>query len=112
MKPYPPEKITEYADMFAALGTETRLQIVQLLLAAHPGGRVVGEIQAELDLSGPNLSHHLDKLKGETLVRVEREGTFLRYRANVESLQGLLGFLYAECCTRSGAVNPKHVVNG
>ena len=97
--------------MFAALGTETRLQFVQRLLAAHPQGMVVGEIQAELDLSGPNLSHHLDKLKGENLVRVEREGTFLRYRASVESLQGLLGFLYAEFCTRSGAINPKHVVN-
>ena len=77
MKPHPPERITQYADMFAALGTETRLQIVQLLLAAHPQGMVVGEIQAELDLSGPNLSHHLDKLKGENLVRVIRRRTVL-----------------------------------
>jgi len=112
MKPSPPEQISQYADMFAALGTETRLRILQLLLAAHPQGMVVGEIQAELDLSGPNLSHHLDKLKSENLAQVGREGTYLRYRANVESLQRLLGFLYAECCTRSGAVNPKHVVNG
>ena len=33
-----------FADMFAALGTEVRLQILRLLLAAHPDGMVVGEI--------------------------------------------------------------------
>jgi len=100
----------QYADMFAAMGTESRLRIVQLLLAAHPGGMVVGEIQAELGLSGSNLSHHLDKLRNEGLVLVAREGTFLRYRANAAALQQLLTFLYAECCTRSSAVNPKAIV--
>jgi len=95
--------------MFAAMGTESRLRIMQLLLAAHPAGMVVGEIQAELGLSASNLSHHLDKLKHEGLVAVEREGTFLRCRAEVESLQALLGFLYAECCTRSKAVSPAKI---
>ncbi len=111
MKAPSPEEVSRYADMFAAMGTESRLRIMQLLLAAHAQGMVVGEIQAELGLSGSNLSHHLDKLKNEDLVQVEREGTFLRYRANVDALQQLLGFLYAECCTRSKAVNPKKIIN-
>ncbi len=100
----------QYADMFAAMGTESRLRIMQLLLASHPAGMVVGEIQAELGLSGSNLSHHLDKLRNEGLVQVEREGTFLRYRADAAALQQLLRFLYAECCTRSSAVNPKAIL--
>ncbi len=104
------ERVARYADMFTALGAEARLRIVQLLLAAHPGGMVVGEIQAELGLSGSNLSHHLEKLRGEELVLVEREGTFLRYRANAEVLRELLAFLYSECCTRSAVVNPKSIV--
>src|ERR1043165_7263143 len=104
------DKVARYADMFAAMGTESRLRIMQLLLAAHPEGLVVGEIQAELGVSGSNLSHHLDKLKNEGLVRVKREGTFLRYTANNEALQELLSFLYAECCTRSNAVHPDQVV--
>jgi DNA-binding transcriptional ArsR family regulator len=81
-----------------------------LLLSAHPDGMVVGEIQEELGLSASNLSHHLDKLKNEDLVRVVREGTFLRCSANAETLQELLGFLYAECCTRNQAVKPETIV--
>jgi ArsR family transcriptional regulator len=106
-----PEQIIQYADMFAAIGAESRLRIMQLLLAAYPEGMVVGEIQAELDVSGSNLSHHLDKLKNEDLVQVRREGTYLRYTANVDALQQLLAFLYSECCTRSKAISPKKIVN-
>ena len=104
------EQITRYADMFAAMGTDSRLRIVQLLLSAHPDGMVAGEIQAELGISSSNLSHHLDKLKNEQLVQVAREGTFLRYTANTEALQELLNFLYAECCTRNKAIEPQAIV--
>jgi len=103
-------QVARYADMFAAMGAESRLRIMQLLLSSHPDGMVVGEIQAELGVSGSNLSHHLDKLKNEDLVQVEREGTYLRYRANTDALQELLAFLYAECCTRSKAISPKKIV--
>lgn len=98
------------ADMFGALGNEARLRIVRLLLSAYPDGMVVGEIQAELGISGSTLSHHLEKLKHEGLLTVERQGTFLWYRANTEVLQELLGFLYAECCTRNKAVKPESIV--
>ena len=110
MKRTSPEKITQYADMFAAMGTESRLRIMQLLLSAHPDGLVVNEIGSELDIPSSTLSHHLDKLKNEDLVRVKREGTFLWYSANTETLQELLGFLYAECCTRNKAVEPQKIV--
>ncbi|HTZ71136.1 MAG TPA: metalloregulator ArsR/SmtB family transcription factor [Acetobacteraceae bacterium] len=104
------EQVAKYADMFSAMGTEARLRIMQLLLAAHPEGMVVGEIQDELDIPNSTLSHHLDKLKNEDLVKVQRESTFLRYRANAGALQELLQFLYAECCTRNQAVKPKAVI--
>ncbi len=104
------EDVTRYADMFAAMGTESRLRIMQALLSAHPQGLVVGEIMAELEVSASTLSHHLDKLKHEGLVEVSREGTFLRYTANVVALQELLGFLYAECCTRNKAIKPKAIM--
>jgi len=105
-----PEQIARYADMFSAMGTESRLRIMQLLLSAHPEGLVVGEIQGELEIPNSTLSHHLDKLKHEGLVNVQRESTFLRYTANVEALQGLLGFLYFECCTRNKALRPEAVI--
>ncbi len=106
----PNTPVVRFADMFAALGTEARLQILRLLLSAHPDGMVVGEIQQDTGITGSTLSHHLDKLKHESLVTVAREGTFLRYRANTEALEQLLGFLYAECCTRNRAIEPKRIV--
>ena len=104
------DQTLKYADMFSAMGTEARLRIMQLLLKAHPDGLVVNEIQAELEIPGSTLSHHLDKLRIEGLIKVHRESTFLRYRANTEALQELLQFLYAECCTRNQAVSPREIV--
>jgi DNA-binding transcriptional ArsR family regulator len=95
--------------MFAALGSEPRLRIVRLLLSAHPDGMVVGELQTETGIAGSTLSHHLEKLKNDELVTAEREKAFIRYRANTRTLEELLGFLYAECCTRNKAVEPKRV---
>jgi len=103
-------RVAEYADMFSAMGTEARLRIMQLLLSAHPEGMVVGELQEELDIPNSTLSHHLDKLRNEGLVQVRRESTFLRYTADTEALQGVLRFLYAECCTRNKAVAPRDVI--
>jgi|ERR1017187_5495949 DNA-binding transcriptional ArsR family regulator len=103
-------EIARYADMFSAMGTEPRLRIMQLLLSAHPTGMVVGEIQDELGIPNSTLSHHLDKLKNEGLLNVRREGTFLWHTANTEALEELLGFLYAECCTRNKAVKPSAIV--
>ncbi len=104
------EQVARYADMFSAMGTEPRLRIMQLLLSAHPEGLVVGEIQQELDIPNSTLSHHLDKLKAEGLVQVQRESTFLRYTASTDALQELLQFLYAECCTRNKVVRPEEIV--
>jgi len=104
------EQVAKFADMFSAMGTEPRLRIMQLLLSAHPEGLVVGEIQSELDIPNSTLSHHLDKLRNEDLVLVQRESTFLRYSANTEALQEVLRFLYAECCTRNKAVQPRDVI--
>lgn len=93
-----------YAARFGALGHEVRLEIVRLLLAAHPTGRVAGEIQQELNIPPSTLSHHLDALHQEKLIEQHREGRFLRYRADTEGLREILDFLYAECCTRNEVV--------
>ena len=104
------DQVVHYADMFSAMGTEARLRIMQLLLSAHPDGMVVGEIGDELRIPNSTLSHHLEKLKNEDLVTVRREGTFLWYSANTEALRELLGFLYAECCTRNQAIEPRKII--
>jgi ArsR family transcriptional regulator len=105
------EQVARFADMFSALGTEPRLRIMRLLLSAHPDGMVVGDIISELEITASTLSHHLDKLKNEDLVKVRRESTYLWYSANTDALQKLLGFLYAECCTRNKAIEPQAIVS-
>ena len=100
-------QVTRYANMFAAMGTEARLRIMRLLLSAHPEGMIVGDIQAGLGIPSSTLSHHLEKLRNEDLVRVRRNGPFLWYTANADALQEILGFLYEECCTRNRAVKPE-----
>lgn len=104
------EEIAKVADRLTALGTEPRLRIMRLLLSAHPEGMIVGDIGSELNIPSSTLSHHLEKLKNEDLVNVRREGTFLWYSANTEALQELLGFLYAECCTRNKAIKLEQIV--
>jgi ArsR family transcriptional regulator, arsenate/arsenite/antimonite-responsive transcriptional repressor len=105
-----PDQIARFADMFSAIGTEARLRIMQALLSAHPEGLVVTDIQDEIDIPNSTLSHHLEKLKNEDLVKVQRESTFLRYTANTEVLQELLRFLYAECCTRNKALKAEEII--
>ena len=104
------DEVTRFADMFSAMGTGPRLRIMRVLLSAHPDGMVVNEVGAELNIPASTLSHHLEKLKNENLVKVRREGTYLWYSANAEALQEVLSFLYAECCTRNKAVEPKAII--
>ena len=99
------DEVARLADMLAAMGTEPRLRIMRLLLSAHPGGLVVSDIQQDLGIPGPTLSHHLEKLRTNDLVLSRREGTYVRYSVNTASLRALLGFLYAECCGRNKAMS-------
>ena len=106
-----PAHVARIADMLAAMGAEPRLRIVRLLLSAHPKGMSAGEIAAELGIAASTLSHHLDRLKRRTVIKVRREGTFLWYTANAEALEDLLQFLFAECCARNCCVSPDRFTN-
>jgi ArsR family transcriptional regulator, arsenate/arsenite/antimonite-responsive transcriptional repressor len=110
MKKADPVLVTRSALRFSAMGAEPRLQILRLLLAAHPEGMVAGEVQEEMGIPASTLSHHLEKLKQVGLVQVRREGTYLWYAADTGALREVMNFLYEECCTRSRAVPPEAVV--
>jgi ArsR family transcriptional regulator, arsenate/arsenite/antimonite-responsive transcriptional repressor len=110
MKRPDPLLVTRSADRFSALGAEPRLQILRLLLAAHPNGLVAGELQEELGIPASTLSHHLEKLKQVGLIKVRRESTYLWYSADTDALREVMNFLYEECCTRSRAVPAESVM--
>jgi ArsR family transcriptional regulator, arsenate/arsenite/antimonite-responsive transcriptional repressor len=105
-----PVLVGRTARRLSALGAEPRLQIVRLLLTAHPAGMVAGEVQEELGIPASTLSHHLEKLKQVGLLTVRREGTYLWYAADTGALGEIMNFLYEECCTRTRAVAPEMLV--
>jgi ArsR family transcriptional regulator len=101
--------VESIAEIFSALGQVSRLQIVRLLLAAHPKGLPAGEIQKELGISAPTLSHHLDKLRQVGVLQMEKDRQWIWYSVRSETLEQLMAFLYAECCTRNHVVAPENL---
>src|SRR5215831_1537367 len=104
------DQVSRYAAMFSAMGTEVRLQVMQLLLSAHPEDLVVGEVQKELRHS----SFDPFSSVGEAEERGPCAGAAREYvltvHANTDALQELLQFLYAKCGTRNKAPVPQDIV--
>lgn len=96
--------IDNIAAAFAALGQPSRLRIVRLLLSAHPSGLPAGEIQKELGISAPTLSHHLDKLRQVGIVEATKDRQWVWYSVRSQALKYLIDFLFEECCTRNQVV--------
>lgn len=89
--------------IFEALSSDVRLDLFRLLVKHAPDGLVQGDIAKELDIPSTNLSFHLKAIVHSGLVDVEREGRFMRYKANIPLMLDIVGYLTEECC--SG--NPK-----
>lgn len=82
----------------AALGQATRLSVFRLLVEAGPEGRMAGDIAEALSLPGATLSFHLKELSAAGLIQGEQHGRFICYRANFETMNGLIAFLTHNCC--------------
>lgn len=82
----------------AALAQETRLALFRLLVQFAPDGLPAGEIAEKLGVPAPTLSFHLKELSRAGLVEFRPEGRFVIYRARVDALQELIGFLTDNCC--------------
>lgn len=88
----------------AALAQESRLAVFRLLVRHAPTGLTPGVIGEQLALPAPTLSFHLKTLTRAGLVSAEQEGRFLRYRAEMGGINGLIDFLTEDCC----GGNPEH----
>jgi len=89
---------TTAAFAFAALGQETRLDLLRVLLAAGPNGLAAGDIAARLGVPPSTLSFHLRALDQAGLIAATRQGRSLIYAAQVDRLRALLAFLADACC--------------
>ncbi|MCP3464467.1 helix-turn-helix transcriptional regulator [Bradyrhizobium sp. CCGUVB23] len=82
----------------AALAQPTRLAIFRLLIKHEPVGITAGVIADTIGAPHNTLSSHLAILVRAGLLRSAREGRTIIYRANVEGMRALIGFLVNECC--------------
>ena len=89
---------TRAISALSALAQESRLRVFRLLVGAGPGGLHPGQIAEALDVPANLLSFHLKELHYCGLVTQQREGRFLRYRADMAAMNQLMGFLTAHCC--------------
>lgn len=82
----------------AALAQTSRLRVFRAIVGAGPEGLQPGQLSQALDMPANTLSFHLKELHHAALVSVQREGRFLRYRADMAAMQSLVVFLTAHCC--------------
>ncbi len=91
-------KLTEkkLAPIFKALADENRLRILTMLkqsgccsigTSANDKGLCACDIESQLDLSQPTISHHMKVLREAGLVSAEKVGPWMWYRRNEELLQ-------------------------
>jgi DNA-binding transcriptional ArsR family regulator len=82
----------------AALGQPTRLAIFRLLMQREPEGLAAGSIAETIGCPHNTLSTHLGILVRAGLVRGARDGRSINYRADVDGMRALVGFLVTDCC--------------
>ena len=83
---------------FAAIGSESRLSVLQVLVRAGDGGLSVGEIQARTGIAASTLAHHLRFLTSAGLVEQQKIGRTVVNRAAFDRLQALAHYILKECC--------------
>ena len=85
-------------EAFSALSQETRLAVLRHLIRALPDSVAAGDLARELSVPASTMSTHLAILSRAALVVSERSGRVISYRADMEGLRDLLGFLVNDCC--------------
>jgi len=80
------------------LGHPHRMAVFRLLVRRYPDRLPAGEIGRALDLKPSTLSVYLAALCAAGLITQDRKGTSLRYRAEMSAAQGMVDYLFLDCC--------------
>src|SRR5215467_187725 len=85
----------QLVDALKAIADPTRLKILHILKQkgccsiGKPVGMCACDIEQQIKLSQPTISHHMAVLKKAGLVRAEKQGLWRWYRRNEKSLKEL-----------------------
>jgi len=85
-------------SVLSALAQPTRLELFKLLLKHEPVGMTAGVLADTVGAPHNSISTHLAILVRAGLLRSSREGRTIIYRADIEGMRSLIGFLINDCC--------------
>lgn len=91
----------------AALAQHHRLAAFRLLIEHAPEGLPAGAIAERLEVAPPTLSFHLKELFNAGLVTSRQVGKFVWYQADLDAMNGLVGYLTENCCKASAVCDTK-----
>lgn len=83
---------------FAALAQDTRLEAFRVLVRHEPDGLPAGEIARQLAVPHNTMSSHLGILTRAGLIKPVRHSRSIIYRANLDQMRVIAGFLLKDCC--------------
>ena len=83
---------------FAALAQPTRLDVFRLLMEHEPDGLPAGEVARQMNVPHNTMSTHLAILTRAGLIEAERQSRSIIYRAKLDAVRALTGFLVKDCC--------------
>ena len=84
--------------VFSALSQPTRLAVFRLLTAPAPAGWPAGDVAGALGVPQNTMSSHLAILVRAGLITAERDGRTILYRAELDRVREITGFLVTDCC--------------
>lgn len=90
----------------SALAQESRLAVFRLLVEHAPEGLPAGSIAERVALAPATLSFHLKELAHAGLIVARQDGRFIWYRADLDAMNGLIGYLSENCCGSSAVCDP------
>lgn len=91
-------ELVNAAQAFAAMGSESRLEVLRALVRAGEGGLLVSDIQQRTSIPASTLTHHLKFLASADLIKQDKQGRAIINLANYDHLKGLASFILEECC--------------
>jgi len=89
-EPISDETAQRVAPLLKALADPVRLRLMSLVLSHEGGEACVCDLTPAFDLSQPTISHHLKVLHACGLLRREKRGVWVYYRARPEALAAVV----------------------
>jgi DNA-binding transcriptional ArsR family regulator len=100
-------KTKQVLSALAALAQETRLSVYRLLVEHAPEGLTAGEVAEKLAVAPASLSFHLKELTRAGLIAPRPAGRFVWYSADLDAMNGVVGYLTENCCRSSSVCDPR-----